>query len=215
MIVAADEQTEARGQMGTKWLSEEGKNLTFSMFVSMEYFPVSRQFELNQAISLGLLKALKKYMPNSKIKWPNDILADTKKIAGMLIENSVSKNYLKHSIVGIGLNVNQTDFPEEIPNASSLKLLRQRDFDLDLLLSEITDSIKSYIADIEAKKNDELKKEYLHNLYLYNRKATFYNKKNERFAGRIIGISDEGQLLLKLQSTEIVAFDHKEIQFLT
>jgi len=213
MIVVADEQTEARGQMETKWLSKKGKNLTFSMFVAMEHFSVSRQFELNQAVSLGLLKALKEYVPNLRIKWPNDILADTKKIAGMLIENSVSKNSLKYSIIGIGLNVNQTEFPEEIPNASSLKLQVKKDFDLDLLLNEITNSIESYILDIDKKNIDELRKEYIQNLYLYNKESLFLNVKNEKFTGKIIGVSEEGRLLVRLQNNEILDFGYKEIRF--
>ncbi len=213
MLVVADNQTNARGQMGTKWLSEGGKNLTFSMFIRIKDFSLSRQFELNQAVSLGLLEAIKKYAPNLKIKWPNDILADTKKIAGILIENTVSKNSIKHSIIGVGLNVNQTEFPVSVPNAVSIKQVLKKELDLEVLLDEIVDSIKHNIARLEVKEYNLLRDEYLQNMYLYNEKAIFIDKNNKSFEGKIVGLTTEARILVEMQSTEIVSFGFKEIQF--
>jgi len=214
MVIVADKQTDARGQMGTKWLSEQGKNLTFSIFVKLDSFDVSRQFEINQVVSLAILLALKKYVPNLKIKWPNDILADNKKIAGILIENTVSKNWIKHSIIGIGLNVNQTEFPTDIPNASSLKLLLNKSFNLDSLLQEIVTSIEQQFYLLETRKSIILEKEYLENMFLFQEMTQFKIQNGNSFVGKIVGITPEGRLQIKLQNTEILDFGYKEIAFL-
>ncbi len=213
MVVVTESQTLGRGQMGTKWISESGKNLTFSIFIKLNHLDVNRQFALNQAVSLGLLHVLKKYLPNVQIKWPNDILADTKKIVGILIENTVSKNSIKHSIVGIGLNVNQTKFPKEIPNASSLKSILDKNFNLDILLQDIITSIKQYILLIEKQPNKLLQEQYLQNLYLYQQEANYKNDKNEVFVGKITGITDEGRLQVQTKNKNIVDFGFKEIEF--
>ncbi len=214
MLVQTECQTEGRGQRGTKWHSELGKNLLFSMFVQLPSFPIDKQFQLNQAVSLGLLRVLKKHIPCVQIKWPNDILADAKKIAGILIENTVSNNKIKHSIVGIGLNVNQMKFPEEIPNASSLKLLSKRDFDLDALLQEIRISIKEYVLRLENNRYNSITADYLKNLYLYNKASTFKDKENKIFSGKIVGLTLGGRLQIKIQNAELVDFGFKEIEFL-
>ena len=214
MLVVATHQTAGRGQMGTIWCSEAGKNLTFSILIRVNGLSVDRQFVLNQAVSLGLLNVLKKYLPDVQIKWPNDILADTKKIAGILIENTVSNNKIKHSIVGIGLNVNQTKFPKEIANASSLKLLLQKDLDLDFLLQEIRDSIKQYVFLIEKEQKASIQKQYLKNLLYYEKETTFLNKKGKAFVGKIIGLTSEGRLQIEMQSKELVDFGFKEIKFI-
>ncbi len=214
MLVVATHQTEGRGQMGTKWHSEAGKNLLFSMFIQLSSFSIDRQFQLNQAVSLGLLHVLKKYIPGVQIKWPNDILADTKKIAGILIENTVSNNKIKHSIVGVGLNVNQMKFPKEIPNASSLKLLSKKDLDLDKLLLEIKESIKKSIFNLKEEQDDNFQNEYLDNLYLYKKKTSFLNEKNKEFVGKIIGVTKEGRLQIELNSKELVDFGNKEVGFI-
>jgi len=213
MVVVADEQTEARGQRGTQWFSEKGKNLTFSMFVELRQFPLRRHFEINQAVSVGLFTAIKKYLPDLEIKWPNDILSDSKKIAGILIENTVSKKMVKHSIVGIGLNVNQTEFPATIPNASSLKILSDRFLDLDVLLQEIIDSIKEQFILLKNNMGKDLNHTYLKYLYLYNQETTFIDSKHREFVGKIIGLTESGRLQIAMRNSEIRDFGYKEISF--
>ena len=214
MLVVTDSQTKGRGQMGTHWLSKSGKNLTFSMFVGLEQFSIERQFQLNQAVSLGLLFALKNHLPQVKIKWPNDILADTKKIAGILIENTVSSRKIKHSIIGIGLNVNQTEFPDELSQVTSLKTALDRDFDLDSLLVEIRDSIKKQILLLDILSVDKMQELYLENLYLYKTTSIFFSKDKKMFKGMIDGVANDGRLLIKTPSKKILAFGFKEVRFL-
>ena len=213
MLVVSDMQTKGRGQMGNHWLSESGKNLTFSMFIELNKLSIDRQFQLNQAVSLGLLFALKKYLPKVQIKWPNDIMADTKKIAGMLIENTVSSSIIKHSVIGIGLNVNQTEFPKELTQAISLKIALNRDFDLDSLLIEISHSIIRQILLLDELSVDKLHKMYLENLYLLEKEAQFLDGNKKKFTGKIVGLSLEGNLLVRLKNAKIKKFGFKEIEF--
>jgi BirA family biotin operon repressor/biotin-[acetyl-CoA-carboxylase] ligase len=214
MMVTADFQTNGRGQMGAVWFSDEGKNLIFSLFASIENFKIENQFKLNQAVSLGLLSVLKKYIPHVKIKWPNDIMADRKKIAGILIENTVSKNSIKHSIIGIGLNVNQTKFPIEIPEASSIKLITDKDYDLNVLLLEIGESIKCQILLLNESSQESFRKKYLDNLYLYRQESLFKDQKGNSFKGTIINIAPDGSLQIRLPDKTIRSFGFKEIGFL-
>lgn len=213
MLVVAETQTKGRGQMGTNWVSYLGKNLTFSMFVSVKELPIEKQFQLNQAVSLGLLFALKKHVPQVQIKWPNDILAGGKKTAGILIENTVSNSLIKHSIVGIGLNVNQTKFPSELTQATSLKILTNRDFNLDSLLLDIRDSIVQQILLLKNQSSTTLEKAYLNNLYLYEIPSIYKSKDNKKFNGTIEGVDTYGRLLIKKETGEIDAFGLKEVVF--
>ena len=112
-VVWADFQSEGKGQRGSSWLSKKGKNLTFSVFLDTSFLLIEQQFYLNIITSLAVYNLLKKKMiEHVKIKWPNDILSDNKKICGILIENSFKSQAINHSVIGVGLNVNQTDFAQ-------------------------------------------------------------------------------------------------------
>ena len=114
-VVSANYQSAGRGQMGANWHSEIGKNLTFSILIKFDTFEIERQFYLSMAVSLGLLAAIRFHIMSPLfVKWPNDILADKEKLAGILIENIVSGNAIKQTVIGIGLNVNQEQFPSTI-----------------------------------------------------------------------------------------------------
>ncbi len=167
-VVVAKYQTLGRGQLGTTWVSEQGKNLTFSLLVSFKNFKIQNQFYLSMAVSLGVIYALRHFVTVPlKIKWPNDILAEKDKIAGILIENILKSENINHSIVGIGLNVNQTEFPADIENVTSLIKLSGNNFNNDELLDKIVTSIKKYSCLVEDEKFDILKQMYLSNLYKF------------------------------------------------
>jgi BirA family biotin operon repressor/biotin-[acetyl-CoA-carboxylase] ligase len=215
-VVVAEEQTAGRGQRENIWHSEKGKNLTFSMLIRLGDFEVSRQFELNQAVSLGLLMAIKKVLSknfSSKIKWPNDILVNEKKIAGILIENTISGSKIKQSVVGIGLNVNQINLPASLPNASSLQALTTNSFDLDILLKELVLSIQNYIFELE--QNADFMQEYLQNLFQFKKDSQYLsNKNNIEFTGKIVGVSSEGKLDIQTKNGILNTYNFKEITFL-
>ena len=131
--VIAENQTQGRGQMGTIWNSESSKNLTFSVFKELSDFQFEAPFYISMVVALSLLKTLDALsIPRLSVKWPNDILSADKKICGVLIENVIKQNAIKASIIGIGINVNQITF-ENLPQASSLKAISGKEYDLNEL----------------------------------------------------------------------------------
>jgi len=215
--VTAGYQTAGRGQMGTKWTSEKGMNLTFSTIAYLSNFHVSSQFYLSMAVSLAVLDALKKYAKADwAVKWPNDILANGKKICGLLIENSVKGIAVKSTIIGVGININQVNFPSNIRNTNSLKLMTQQDFDLKEILIDVLSSIKKNIENLSENNFKNLKEKYYENLFMFN-KVVKFESTNESicFAGKIKEISNSGAIAIEMQNKEIKKFNFKEIRLIT
>lgn len=213
-VVVAQKQLEGRGQMGTVWMSEDGKNLTFSLLKKVDALPVMEQFVLNIIIPLAIYDALNGLnVPDLRIKWPNDILSGNTKICGILIENILSGKNIQSSVIGIGLNVNQMQFGG-LPNVSSLKLILGQTFDLDELLVSIVESIKNRFMVSEGKSIAQLKTEYENALFRKDKPSTFKNQKDEMFMGFIRGISQQGKLLVTMEDDVLKEFDLKEIKLL-
>lgn len=149
-IIVAREQTAGRGQRGNSWEAEPEKNLTFSLFLRPRDMLAADSFLLSMAVSVGIVDALNKILaPDEvKIKWPNDIYWNDLKLAGILIENSFSGQWIDHSIVGIGLNVNQTYFISDAPNPVSMIQIAGLSFDLIEVLKTVCESILKYIDHI-------------------------------------------------------------------
>ena len=125
-VIAAYEQTAGRGQRGNIWLTDPAMNLTFSIALKYGQMPAGLkaldQFKISEITALSVVELLSGYGIEAKIKWPNDIYVNDRKICGILIEHSVQGEFLSHSIVGIGLNVNQTAFDPSLPNPTSMRL---------------------------------------------------------------------------------------------
>ncbi|MDT0552416.1 biotin--[acetyl-CoA-carboxylase] ligase [Urechidicola vernalis] len=213
-VVCAKEQTKGRGQYNASWFSEGGKNLTFSVLLKFDSLFVKDQFYISKIISLAVKQVLVKFLPNKiTVKWPNDILADDKKIAGILIENGLKNGIVSHSIVGIGLNVNQEQFPKQI-NAISMKNLSCSHWDLDVVLAAIVDSIKSHMYFLENRKLTEIDAEYLNELYRFDQISNYADLNGNLIKGKIIGVSRIGKLQLELESKEREEFEIKELKFI-
>lgn len=214
-VIATDMQLKGRGQQGSGWVSEPYKNLAFSVLVCFDDLLLSQKKYLNYAVSLGVLSALKEEnIPNLSIKWPNDILSGNKKLCGILVENNLKGKKIASAIIGIGLNVNQVDFPKELTKASSLKLIAKRDFDLDVLLNKILLNLKEYILLLKQKQFQVLETNYLNNLYKKNIATMFKDSNNVLFMGLIRGISLDGKLQVELEDETVKEFGIKEISFL-
>ena len=212
-VVVTEHQTNGRGQMGTVWDSEKGKNLMFSLFKDLSIHVVEFPFYISMAISLAILKALQHFnIPDLKIKWPNDILSANKKICGILIEN-VIKNKLNSTIIGVGLNVNQTEF-KNLPQASSLKMITGMHYDLDEVLYQIITHTKAYSKLLQEGKYDEVKTEYESYLFRKNKPSTFKNAEGELFSGFVTGVTKYGKLMVILEDQVVKKFDLKEITLL-
>jgi BirA family biotin operon repressor/biotin-[acetyl-CoA-carboxylase] ligase len=145
-VILADFQTKGKGQKDGYWESEKGKNLTFSIILYPNFLDIQKQFYLSMSISIGIVEFLSHLSVKSKIKWPNDICINNKKVAGILIENSIKRNIISSSIIGIGINVNQTEFKSSAPNPTSLYLELNKTFDIKntyhLLISYLNRWIK-------------------------------------------------------------------------
>lgn len=212
--VIAEHQTKGRGQMGTTWNSEPGKNLVFSVFKDLEEYKIDFPFFISIIVTLSIFETLKsKNIPDLSIKWPNDIMSVNKKICGILIENVVKKNIFRSSIIGVGLNANQTDF-NNLPNASSLKMITGEDFNLEALFTSILNNLKTNFLKFNENNEIDLKKKYEAKLFKRNKSATFINSKGTLFQGKIKGINELGKLIILLEKGILKEFDLKEITLL-
>lgn len=212
-VVMSKSQTNGKGQMGSVWISESGKNLTFSVLIRDLIVDIKQLYTLNIVVSLAIISVLEKYkIPSVKIKWPNDIMSGNHKIGGILIENSFKSDGEVFSIVGIGLNINQIMF-KNVPNASSLKQKTGVDYDLDELLLEICQSIKQFVLKITTQ-SDFIWNLYHQKLFKIGIPMAFENKNGEKFMGISQHVSSEGLLNVLLEDDSIVAFGIKEIKML-
>ncbi|MDC6361189.1 MULTISPECIES: biotin--[acetyl-CoA-carboxylase] ligase [Flavobacteriaceae] len=213
-VVVAKKQLRGRGQMGAVWESEDGKNLTFSVLKSFDLLHVEHQFNLNLMVSLAVCDVLNQFsLPDVRVKWPNDILSGSSKICGILIENILKGQLVQHSIIGIGLNVNQTSF-DNLGNAASLKMISGRTFDLDELLQMILERIRIRFLNIQEKTVNQLLPEYEQYLFRKDKPSTFKDAEGAMFMGFIRGVSDTGKLVLELEDRVFQEFDLKEISLL-
>lgn len=213
-VVVTDKQTNGKGQMGATWISEEGKNLIMSVLIKEMLQDVEAIFHLNVAIALSLFEVLNETkVPNLSIKWPNDIMSDHKKIAGILIENSIKSDGKIESVVGIGLNVNQLNF-ENLPKASSMAVVSNSEFDLEELLHKIIFQIKKNCGYILTNQTDNLWKKYLENLFKISVPMAFEDANQNKFMGIIQGVTLNGLLQIKLEDDSVKTFGIKEVQML-
>jgi BirA family biotin operon repressor/biotin-[acetyl-CoA-carboxylase] ligase len=192
-------------------MSEAGKNLTFSLLIKPTFLSVQDQFFLNQTFSLGLLDYLKTIIhAEVKIKWPNDVLVNNKKICGILIENHISGQHIQNSIVGIGLNVNQDIF--SIPRVTSMAIENNKKFSLEEVLPVLLECLETRYLQLRTGKFDELSRKYADSMYWMGEMHLF-KKKEELFEGVITGIDLLGRLKIQIDGTTEY-FEVKEVQFL-
>ena len=212
-IIVAKEQIKGRGQMGTSWFSEPNKNLLCSVFVRFDDFLITDQVLVNYAVSIAITNVLIAYkMPRVTIKWPNDILSSNKKVCGILIENVMQGNKIKSSIIGIGLNVKQLNFPVNFNATSILKEL-EREIDIDVFLKDLITELKIQVAYITNASTNVLKRNYLKYLHKKNTPTMFKNSEGVLFMGKIIDVSSQGKLQIELEDDSIKEFGIKEVSF--
>jgi BirA family biotin operon repressor/biotin-[acetyl-CoA-carboxylase] ligase len=212
-VIHTDFQTSGKGQTGNKWESQEGKNLLFSIVLYPESVEPQDQFLISMTISLGIYDFVSGYLGNCKIKWPNDIYVNNDKIAGILIENEISGSLIKSSIAGIGLNVNQEDFPGWIGNPVSLKKAAGRDFDRKVCMKQVLADLDARYKQLLYGDRTELKDEYRSRMYHF-KEWHEYRYHEKKFTGKILGVSDNGMLRIEDKEGNISEFSFKEIDYL-
>ena len=172
-IVTAEFQHKGKGQMGGEWKSEPSKNLMCSIYLNNSTIKLSNQFSINMVVCLAIKKSLNKFnIPQLSVKWPNDIMSGSSKLCGVLIENIVKSKSIQNIIIGIGLNVNQTEF-NNLPNASSIKQISGKHYNTDEILIEIVKDVKFYFNFLNKKNLIQLQKLYEANLYRLNKVSMF------------------------------------------
>ena len=208
-IISTDFQTAGKGQVGNTWESEAGKNLLFSIVLYPEHIEIEKQFIISQIISLAIKNTLEQYTSDICIKWPNDIYWKDKKIAGILIENSLQKGKIQFSIIGVGLNVNQTEFISDAPNPVSLAQITGQEYNREEILLQITSEIKKLYTEMDT---DKIHTSYLTSLYR-NHGWNLYRAENETFKAQIAAIKADGMLELKLKDESVRGFYFKDVEF--
>lgn len=213
-IVWALEQTKGKGQMGTSWSSEKGKNLTFSIFKKVEQVQTEDQFYVVMAASLAVKDVLEKLLiKNVRVKWPNDILAGKKKICGILIESIIKKGEINAIIIGVGLNINQTKWTD-LKRITSIKNETGIHFELEEVLKTLVQKFNYFINQLLAKKFDAIKQDYENSLFRNGKPSTFRKKDKSQFTGIIQGVTQLGKLIILEEDEIINHYDLKEIQLL-
>jgi BirA family biotin operon repressor/biotin-[acetyl-CoA-carboxylase] ligase len=209
-VIMADIQTQGKGQRGNTWQSEQGKNILSSFVFFSDNLAVSNQSTLTWATSLALSETLRNFNIEAQIKWPNDIFVEGKKIAGILIENQLTGSQIQRSIIGIGLNVNQTEF--ENLHATSVFLETGIFNEPRVILNNLMKTMSEKIALINEKKYENLKHNYETKLFQMNQPA-IYEDESGKFQGVIKGVSGEGKLIIEKENS-IVFYGLKEVVFI-
>ena len=220
VVITTFNQTAGRGQMGNQWLAEPDQNIAFSVILKPSFLEVRDQFHLNKAIALAVHdffnKIFNQYKPSvayaCQIKWPNDIYFYDQKIAGILIQNTISGRQLQDTIIGIGLNINQLDFPPEF-NATSLKRALETDFDLFELVQQLAQAIEHRYLQLKTSPFKKIHDEYLSKLYRFGIESAFQYTNGQAFRGTILGVSATGRLEV-LTTEGVRGFEIKEIKFI-
>jgi len=209
-VVITSHQTAGRGQPGNRWETAAGMNLTFSILLKPSFLSVKDQFYLTIITSLAVTEFLNaQSVAEVKIKWPNDILVGKKKICGILIENSIQKEVIQQSIVGIGLNINQHNF--SAPSATSLANVTNKNFNLNESLNLLLEAFEKKYLQLRSGKLAELKREYLENLFGRGQVRAFFSNGKE-FEGRIEDVNENGELVVSI-TNERRNYNLKEISF--
>ena len=210
-IFITNHQTHGKGQRGNTWETKPGENLTFSLVLQPHFLDLSEQFLLNMAISNAIRQGMQEYIPQLHVKWPNDLVVPGEgKIGGILIENLVGSKGWEYAVVGIGLNINQREFSS--PQATSLSLVTGSFYPLEELFKLLITHVEQAYLALKKGKRELLKHEYLRHLYLLNQWAQ-YRVGEQTLEGKIIGLSEMGNLLLELPSGQQQSFGIKEITF--
>ena len=212
VAVVAEHQTEGRGQRGNVWASEHGKNLLLSLLVrpgcSLE---VVNQFLLSQAVALAVHAALKCYGIDARLKWPNDVYVGARKIAGILIELDYRGAFVEQAIIGVGLNVNQSEFMPMDRVPVSMKMLLGRDVAMDDVLDTLLDCFSRYYGEILRGNKAAVVAEYEELLLGFGEQRQFIDAVG-CFTAVIEGVEPMGHLLLRRTDGTLLRYAFKEVE---
>ncbi len=204
-VVLSYQQTAGRGQFGRKWESQNGEAIAFSLILTKP--GASHQaFYLNKAIAVALQRTLQNSFPTPgpkvSIKWPNDLLIKDKKTAGILIENNFRGAEFQANVIGIGINVNQTHFPEHLPHATSLRLEDGKNRNLDHLVQNLCFQLEKQLIRYDQFEYTAIDEDYHKALYGLEGPIALQLTGGERRTETLLGVDKEGRLRTRDQGGE-------------
>lgn len=211
-IVCFD-QTKGRGQKGNSWFSDSGKNISYSIVIYPDSIVARNQFIISQTVALGVKSFLDEFTGGISIKWPNDIYWNDKKIGGILIENKLTGHFINHSIIGIGININQEAFPSGLPNPVSLFQITGEIYDLKHMAKRLHHKILQSIEDLDRGVENNIQRYYVNNLY-HRDGFHEYHDKDRDFRARIRGVSGLGNLILEHEDGTVKEYAFKEVSYI-
>lgn len=208
-VIYAKEQTQGKGYAGNQWQVKANENLTFSLLIKSD-LSYAELIYLNQWVARSIQRVLVKYLGHVCIKWPNDIILNDKKVCGVLIENYKHQQQM-NSVIGIGLNVNQTDF-NQLPNATSMALETAKTYDIMTILTNLVDELKNSYSLLENRQFEQISLEY--NQFLYRRDIlSTFKIQDEVKKGIIRKATNQGTLIVEFDGIE-QEFLHKQIELI-
>ena len=213
-MVITEFQSAGRGQMGNGWASEAGKNLLLSLLIYPDNLLANEQFIISRMASLAVKNCLDQFVDDICIKWPNDIYWKDKKIAGMLIENDVQGRYIQNSVIGIGININQPSFPEDLPNPVSLRQITGTENDIDNIADIFVREFFLLYREFQDGKTTQIEDEYMLDLYRVN---DYYWFKDEggSFKAKVKEVMPSGHLVLEtMDEGDLRQYAFKEVSFI-
>ncbi len=213
-VVITHNQISGRGQPGNKWESQPGKNLTFSIVLYPDKITASKQFIISKTIAVGIISALEQKIAPIEIKWPNDLYYDNKKLGGILIENSLQGNKIAKCIVGIGININQVNFSENLPNPVSIKKITGKHYNLTSIFEILYQSImEHYFQLIEEDNSTQIENAFITHLF---RRTGMHKYRDAQgvFMAQFYKIGSAGHLYLRRENGDISRYAFKEVEFI-
>ncbi|MBR2352672.1 MAG: biotin--[Alistipes sp.] len=213
-VVWADFQTAGRGQRGHEWHSRKGENLTFSVVLEPSFVPIAEQFSVSEVVALSLVDMLADYGIEARVKWTNDIYVGNRKLVGILIEHSLASTSLRRTIVGIGINVNQTEFDAALPNPVSMAQLLGRELDTEEVLQNFLKHLQRTYEALRHVGKEALHERYNALLYRLNEWHDYALPSGERFRAAIRGTQPSGALRLEDKNGIIEEYLFKEVEFI-
>lgn len=212
-VIWSEHQTAGRGQRGHSWHSTEGENLTFSVVLHPTFLPIVEQFLLSEVVALALVDAMAEYGIECRIKWTNDIYARDSKLVGVLIEHSLAGDTLARTIVGIGLNVNQAEFPSDLPNPTSMALERNATFEREEVLRCFMRKLEEWYDVLLSGNKQLVETAYVSRMYHLLEEHPYMLPSGEIIRARIRGVRPSGELILEHDNGTVSEYAFKEIEF--
>ena len=211
-IVWTGFQTKGRGQVGNSWESAPRMNLLCSILLYPPYLQINQSFFVLELAALSVKYTLEKYVSDISIKWPNDIYFQNKKISGILIENDMAENMITRSIIGIGINLNQTVFESEAPNPVSLSMITGDIYNIKAVLSQLHANFSLLASELVDGAFDRLHLKYCNSLY---HRDGFYGYKDakEYFEARIHTVEPSGYIILERRDGILSRYGFKQINY--